>query len=251
MKPNHHKSRARRQNPGTTGNIIYGWHSATAAIANPARNILQVFATANAAARLAALPGMSTASLEVCEPAKLDKLCGPQAVHQGIAIKADALPGLAIEDVEPRGLVVLLDQVTDPHNVGAIIRTCAAYNVQAVILPQKHSPKASPILAKTASGGIEHVAIIEVTNLARAMDTLKAVNFTLIGLDSAAESKISEINIPQPLGLVLGAEGKGLRQKTRNYCDLMARLDMPGAIKSLNVSNAAAICLSMMHAATS
>lgn len=229
--------------------LIYGWHSATAVLNNPRRQISRVFATQNAATRLAEQPATCSHDIEICDASVIGQICGPQAVHQGVAIFAAPLPAVAIEDLEPCGLVVLLDQVTDPHNVGAIIRTCAAFNVKAVIMPQKHSPKGSPILTKTASGGVEHVAIIEVTNLARAMDTLKAVNFTLIGLDSEADSDVSQIKIAQPLGLVLGAEGKGLRQKTRNYCDLMARLDMPGTIKSLNVSNAAAICLSMLHTA--
>ena len=142
---------------------------------------------------------------------------------------------------------MLLDQITDPHNVGAIVRSCAAFNVQALITTQRNSPQGSAILGKAASGGQEHVPIVEVTNLSQAMEQLKQQNFTLIGLDSEAENPIGDLTIPAPLALVLGAEGKGLRHKTRQNVDIMARLDMPGEIKSLNVSNAAAVCLYALH----
>ncbi len=234
-----------RPKPDT--DLVYGLHSVTAALENPRRHFKEVFATKNAAAKLQSIFDHRKISPQIVLPRDLDKLCGPDSVHQGIVAKLAPLPQLDITDVEARGIVVLLDQVTDPHNVGAILRSCAAFNVQALITTERNSPQGSAILGKTASGGQEYVPIIEVTNLSRAMDSLKKQNFTLIGLDSEAENAMGDLNIPAPLALVLGAEGKGLRHKTRQNCDIMARLDMPGAIKSLNVSNAAAVCLYALH----
>ena len=231
--------------------IVYGLHSVTAALENPRRHFKAVFATKNAAAKLQSLFIARNLTPQIVLPRDLDKLVGPDAVHQGLIAKLTPLPLLDITDIEAQGLVVLLDQVTDPHNVGAILRSCAAFKVQALITTQRNSPQGSAILGKTASGGQEHVPIIEVTNLSRAMDYLKKLNFTLIGLDSEAEFPMGKLTIPPPLALVLGAEGKGLRHKTRQNCDIMARLDMPGAIKSLNVSNAAAVCLYALHTSIS
>ena len=138
---------------------------------------------------------------------------------------------------------MLLDQVTDPHNVGAIMRSCAAFAVTALVATARHSPEASGVLFKAASGAYEHVPFAKVTNLARAMDELRGYGFRLVGLDSEGEKSIAETAPDRPVALVLGAEGKGLRQLTRQTCDEVVRLDMPGAIKSLNVSNAAAIAL--------
>ena len=229
--------------------LVYGLHSVTAALENPQRHIKEIFASKNAAAKLQPSLDARNITAKIVLPRDLDKLCGPDAVHQGIVAKLAPLPQLDIEDLAPQGIVVLLDQVTDPHNVGAILRSCAAFKVQALITTERNSPQGSAILGKTASGGQEHVPIIEVTNLSRAMEQLKKHNFTLIGLDSEADNAMGELTIPAPLALVLGAEGKGLRHKTRQNCDIMARLDMPGAIKSLNVSNAAAVCLYALHTA--
>jgi len=195
--------------------VVYGLHSVTAALENPKRAFRSIFATKNAAAKLQALLASRNISPQIALPRDLDKICGPDAVHQGIIAKLVPLPQPDISDVVAKGIVVLLDQITDPHNVGAILRSCAAFNVQALITTQRHSPQGSTIVGKTASGGLEHVPIIEVTNLSQAMDHLKNLNFTLIGLDSEAENTIGGLTIPAPLALVLGAEGKGLRHKTR------------------------------------
>lgn len=240
-----HGTQKARQRPDI--DLVFGIHSVTSALENPTRKIKDIFATKNAAAKLQDLLNRRQITPQILLPRDLDKLSGPDAVHQGVVAKLAPLPAFDIIDIEPRGIVVLLDQVTDPHNVGAILRSCAAFNVQALITTQRNSPQGSSILAKTASGGLEHVPMVEVTNLSRAMDQLKKQNFTLIGLDSEAETAMGNLNIPAPLALVLGAEGKGLRHKTRQNCDIMARLDMPGAIKSLNVSNAAAVCLYALH----
>jgi 23S rRNA (guanosine2251-2'-O)-methyltransferase len=247
MAQKQNKSRFRSKPQKSADRIIYGLHSVGAAMGNPKRQINAIFATKNAAARLPQQVGRRHIAIHDASPKDLDHMCEPGAVHQGVVAKVAPLPAMAIEDIAPQGLVVILDQLTDPHNVGAILRSCAAFNVQAVVTQDRNSPQGSPILAKTASGAVEHVPIIEVTNLGRAMDKLKQLNFTLIGLDSQAGHCMDELTIPAPLALVLGAEGKGLRHKTRQNCDIMARLDMPGVIKSLNVSNAAAICLYSLH----
>ena len=245
---NPHKNRGyNTSRPKPQSDLVYGLHSVSAALDNPDRQIKEIFVTKNAAIKLQSQLTERNITAQIVLPRDLDKLCGPDSVHQGIVARLGPLPQLDIDDLEPRGIIVLLDQVTDPHNVGAILRSCAAFNVQALITTERNSPQGSAILGKTASGGLEYVPIIEVTNLSQAMDQLKKQNFTLIGLDSEAENAMGEITIPPPLALVLGAEGKGLRHKTRQNCDIMARLDMPGTIKSLNVSNAAAICLYALH----
>ena len=142
--------------------------------------------------------------------------------------------------------MLALDQITDPHNVGAILRTACAFGVDAVILTERHSPEFSGVLAKAASGALEHVTIVAVVNLARALDELSERGYALIGLDSEGAESLATIPLSKPLVLALGAEGKGLRRLTRERCDAVARLDLPGPIKSLNVSNACAAALSVL-----
>ena len=148
-----------------------------------------------------------------------------------------------LDEVPRDGLIVLLDQVTDPHNVGAIMRSCAAFNVSAVVVTARHSADASGVFFKAASGAFEHVPYVTVTNLARAIDELKDYGFHIVGLDSEAEVSMADVPKVRPLALILGAEGKGLRHLTVKSCDQVAKLDMPGAIKSLNVSIATAVSL--------
>ena len=230
--------------------VLYGWHTVTAALTNPKRRIRRLYATENALRRLAddgiALP----IEPELTRPDALAARLTPDAVHQGLIAEADPLPSPAIEDLPASGIVLVLDQITDPHNVGAILRTAAAFAVAAIVTTARHSPEATGVLAKSASGALELVPIAIVQNLARALAGLKERGFLTVGLDSAAPDDLAALALQKPLALVLGAEGKGLRQLTGATCDRLARLALPGAIKSLNVSNAAALALYIASRAT-
>jgi 23S rRNA (guanosine2251-2'-O)-methyltransferase len=214
-----------------------------AALANPARRIRHLYATANAARRLAEDGVALPVQPDLVRPDAIARRLGPDAVHNGLLAEADALPSPELEQIEPAGLVLVLDQITDPHNVGAILRTAAAFGVKAVVITARHSPDATGVLAKSASGALEYVPIVTVQNLARALATLRERGYYLVGLDSTGERDLREVSLRAPLALVLGAEGKGLRQLTRASCDEVARLELPGRMKTLNVSNAAALAL--------
>lgn len=223
---------------------LYGLHTVRAALDNPARRIVGMKATRNALMRLeisenADLPY----PLELVSPQQIDLLLGDDAVHQGVLLEAAPLTARPLSALGNARLVVILDQVTDPHNVGAIMRSAVAFGAGALITTQRHSPQESGVLAKAASGALEMIDHIEVRNLAAAIDELKAQDFTTIGLDSEGPEPIEAGLSGDRIALVLGAEGKGLRQKTRETVDILTRLDMPGEIKSLNVSNATAIAL--------
>lgn len=221
--------------------LIYGWHSALAALQNPRRQVHRILATRNALSRLAE-HGVKDLPAPV-EPRAIERATGAGAVHQGIAVVCDPLPAPAIEDLGDARLVIVLDQVTDPHNVGAILRSAAAFSADALILTERHGPAESGVLAKAASGGLEHVALTRVKNLARALDALADMGFRRLGLDSAHEEPLEAVSAESKSAIVLGAEGKGLRRLTREKCDRLVRLDLPGPIASLNVSNAAALAL--------
>ena len=221
--------------------VLYGWHTVKAALENPARKVHRFLATENAARRLAE-EGV-TASPEIVRPTAIAERLAPDAVHQGLYLEAAPLPSADIADIPAAAPVLILDQITDPHNVGAILRTAAAFGVAAVVTTARHSPEATGALAKAASGALEFVPIITVQNLARAMSELKERGYLLVGLNSSADADFGNVPLRAPLALVLGAEGKGLRQLTRESCDQVGRIDLPGRIKSLNVSNAAALAL--------
>jgi 23S rRNA (guanosine2251-2'-O)-methyltransferase len=222
--------------------ILYGWHTVTAALANPRRTVRKIFATENAAHRLTSEGFTLPVASEIVRPDAIAARLSPDAVHQGLLVEADPLAPLDLEDVAG-GTVLVLDQITDPHNVGAILRSAAAFGVSAVVTTARHSPEATGVLAKAASGALDLVPIATVQNLARALTELKERGFLTVGLDSEGETSLAEAALREPLALVLGAEGRGLRALTRTTCDIRARLDLPGAIKSLNVSNAAAVAL--------
>jgi 23S rRNA (guanosine2251-2'-O)-methyltransferase len=232
-----------RRTRGAGDVILYGWHTVKAALENPGRRIRKLYATENAARRLAEDGVTLAAAPEIVRPDELARRLGLDAVHNGLLAEADPLASPDIETLPAAGIVLVLDQITDPHNVGAILRTAAGFAVAAVVTTARHSPEATGVLAKSASGALEYVPIVTVQNLARALEELRTRGFQLVGLDSSGDAALADAPLVAPLALVLGAEGKGLRQLTRTTCDLLARLDLPGRIKSLNVSNAAALAL--------
>jgi 23S rRNA (guanosine2251-2'-O)-methyltransferase len=227
---------------------LYGLHSVREALSAGRRKLVRLHATKEAADRLAAEIVAAGVPVSLVSAHELSAQLGPQAVHQGVLLEARSLEGGDISDLrESRGIVLVLDQVTDPHNFGAIVRTAAAFGVEALITTHRHSPPLLGALAKAASGGLEHVSVIAVTNLARALDTLGEYGFFRVGLDSEAPAPLGAMSVlSMPVALVLGAEGQGLRRLTREKCDVLARLDMPGPIKSLNVSNACAVALALV-----
>ncbi|SCX32114.1 23S rRNA (guanosine-2'-O-)-methyltransferase RlmB [Agrobacterium sp. DSM 25558] len=223
---------------------LYGLHTVRAALSNKEREIVKLSVTLNALARLE----IGTAEeqpfpVEMVSPQDIDKVLGPDAIHQGIMLETKPLPVKKLGALKNSPLILVLDQVTDPHNVGAIMRSAVAFNAGAVVTTMRHSPTESGVMAKSASGALEMIPYIQIGNLADALGELHKLGFTSIGLDSEGPAPIEGTFSGKKIALVLGAEGKGLRQKTRETVSALARLDMPGAIKSLNVSNAAAIAL--------
>lgn len=223
--------------------VLYGWHPVSQALANAGRAVHRLLATENAATRLKAEIGSLRIAPELVRPRDIDALLGPDAVHQGLYLEADPLPAPALDALPDDALLVALDQITDPHNVGAIVRTAAAFGVTAIVTTVRHSPEATGVMAKSASGGLEHLPIVPVRNLAETLIALGERGFLRIGLDSEARTPLDAVAMRRPALIVLGAEGKGLRQRTRECCDVLARIDFQGAIRSLNVSNAAAVTL--------
>lgn len=223
---------------------LYGLHTVRAALDNPARRIGRMLATRNALSRLGIEePSTLPFPVEIVEPRDIDRILGPEAVHQGAMIEAAPLKPKRLSALTGTPLILILDQVTDPHNVGAILRSGVAFGAGALVTTSRHSPAETGVLAKAASGALEHIDLIEVRNLAEALEELHAAGFETIGLDSEGPAELEATFAGGRIALVLGAEGKGLRQKTRATVTALARLDMPGAIRSLNVSNAAAIAL--------
>ncbi len=222
---------------------IYGVHAVEAALANPRRRVLRLLATPNALARLTGSDVEVRVAAEPTTPRDLDRLLGGDAVHQGIAIEVAPLPALGIEALADAKLVVVLDQVTDPHNVGAVLRSAVAFAADALVTTGRHAASETGTLAKAASGALDRIKWVEVQNLARALEEMGTLGFTRIGLDSEAGTPIEDAINGARIALVLGAEGKGLRRLTAETCDVVARLAVPGEIGSLNVSNAAALSL--------
>jgi 23S rRNA (guanosine2251-2'-O)-methyltransferase len=231
--------------PGTRddGNhVLYGIHTVVEALKNPARRFIKLVGTENGVLRLRESVDLALTP-EVVGPEAIGRQLPKDAVHQGVLLIAEPLEPLALGDIPMEGVALALDQITDPHNVGAILRSAAAFAATAVIVTGRHSPEVTGVLAKAASGALEHVPFVEVKNLAKALEELGERGFQRIGLDSDGDAPLGDVAVRKPVCLVLGAEGKGLRPVTRAACDVIARLPMPGAITSLNVSNAAAISL--------
>lgn len=226
--------------------LLYGVHAVEAALVRKKRAVYALYATEAGLKRLKVLLPDGIL-LTLCAPDDFAALVPRDAVHQGLVLHAGALPPKGVEDIPEQGLVLILDQVTDPHNVGAIMRTAVAYGVDALIVTARHSPAFSGVLAKAASGALDCLDVLIVPNLAMALRDLRDLGFTCLGLDSEAPHILGAEPVSRPLALVLGAEGEGLRRLTRTHCDWLVRLDVPGAIKSLNVSNACAVSLALIH----
>ena len=244
------KEQARRASAAETV-WLFGIHAVRDALLNPGRAKLRLVVTKNAADRLADAIAQAGIDPEIEDPRRFSAPLDPGSVHQGAALEVKPLNWGGIEerclgtgDLSP--LVVLLDQVTDPHNVGAVLRSAEVFGALAVIATQRGSAPETGALAKTASGALERQPYLRVRNLAQAMETLRGMGYTLLGLDGMAEvdlgAALDEIR-DRPVGLVLGAEGPGLRQKTKETCDLLVRITPAGGFGSLNVSNAAAVAL--------
>jgi 23S rRNA (guanosine2251-2'-O)-methyltransferase len=226
---------------------IFGIHAVEAAVNNPKRSIRRLYLTDNAEHRLGAAVKARDIPCERVLPRDLDRLLGADTVHQGALAEVEPLPEPAIGELAAGAAgcrpLVVLDHVTDPHNVGAVLRSAAVFGAGGLIMTRRHSPPLDGALAKTASGALEHVPVALVQNLAQAIAGLKEHGLTVIGLDGAATEGLEQMPWPERAALVLGAEGKGLRQLTRDSCDRLARIATDGAIGSLNVSNAAAVAL--------
>ena len=223
---------------------LYGLHTVRAALDNPRRRIRRMLVTRNALERLGIADLAALAfPTELVEPRAIDRITGSDAVHQGVMIEAEPLNPNPLKALGDTRLVVVLDQVTDPHNAGAVMRSAVAFGAGALVTTARHSPQESGVLAKAASGALEHIDLIAVKNLADALGELHDAGFQTIGLDSEGPAELEPSFDGERIALVLGAEGKGLRQKTRDTVTTLARLDMPGPIRSLNVSNAAAVAL--------
>lgn len=222
---------------------LYGLHTVQAALANPRRQIRRLVATRNGLARLGRPGADLPVAPEEMSPRDIDRIVGAGAVHQGLAVEVAPLPSLTLNELSTARLVIFLDQVTDPHNVGAILRSALAFAADAVVTTRRHAPAETGVLAKAASGALDAIPVIAVTNLARALDEAGRMGWTRIGLDGEAPAAFEATLSGDRLALVLGAEGKGLRQLTRQKCDALARLSAPGPRASLNVSNAAAVAL--------
>lgn len=235
---------------GSTGTVrLWGRHAVEAALTNPNRTAKKLWGTREAIQEMlddhdAELP--RDLPVEYAQAVDLGRLVARDAPHQGLVLECLPLDDVALDDVleEAEGrTLVLLDQVTDPHNVGAILRSCAAFDVAALITQDRHAPPESGTLAKSASGALESVPWVRVVNLARALESISEAGYWRIGLDGEGEAEFPHALPAGPVALVLGAEGEGMRHNVMQHCDAIARLPISGAIESLNVSNAAAIAL--------
>jgi len=229
---------------------LFGLHAVRDALVNPKREKLRLVLTRNAADRLGDAVGQSQMTPEIVEPRRFDVPLDQGSVHQGAAVQVRPLQWGSVSEVcapgsvKPR--VLLLDRVTDPHNVGAILRSAEVLGARAVIAPRRHAAPETGALAKTASGALERQPYLRVPNLANAMGALHQMGYVLIGLDGEASETLDgfmDVGPDVPIGLVLGAEGPGLRELTRKTCDVLARISFAGDFGSLNVSNAAAVAL--------
>ncbi len=244
------KEKARRASAAETI-WLFGLHAVRDALANPARTRLRLVVTKNALDKLSADIAAAGIEPEIADPRKFNVPIDPTSVHQGAALEVKPLDWGILEEIcigdgESAPTVVLLDRVTDPHNVGAILRSAEVFGARAVIAPARHAAPETGALAKTASGALERQPYLRVRNLADAMERLQRMGYVLIGLDGEADQTLEQAVeglSDRPVGLVLGAEGPGMREKTFQNCDRLACIAPAGSFGSLNVSNAAAVAL--------
>jgi len=233
------------QSHGTAGRPrFWGKHAVAAALDNPDRKVVKAWATREAAAFMQFPQAVPVTHADVADLARLVPYDAP---HQGVVIEVEPLDDAWLDgllhDATERAVLLVLDQVTDPHNVGAILRSAAAFGAIAIVTQDRHSPPESGVVAKAASGALERVPWVRVVNLARALEEIGEAGFWRIGLTGDADTDLKDALGPQRVALVLGAEGPGLRPNTREHCDALARLPISSAVESLNVSNAAAVAL--------
>lgn len=226
---------------------LFGSHAVEAALNNPRRRVLRLLATENAERRLADVIAARGVPIDRATPGDLDHLLGADTVHQGLLLEAEPLPEPTLEELvkgaAETGPLVLLDHVTDPHNGGAVLRSAAAFGAAGVVMTRRHSPPLNGVLAKAASGALDLLPVLPVQNLARTMLELKGLGFRLIGLEGSATDRLESERFEGLTALVLGAEGKGLRELTQQTCDRLVSITTGGPLASLNVSNAAAVAL--------
>jgi len=234
---------------------LFGTHAVTAALENDQRKTKRLLITKDSAKGLeesgkaGLLYGKTSPDAEVVTRRDLDELLGEGAVHQGIALQVLPLSGLSIEELRDqtagneRALIVVLDQPSDPHNIGAVIRSAAGFGADAVVMPDRNAPPETAVMAKSACGALERLPIVRVGNLARSLDILREAGYWITGLDGQGEKTVAEADLSGKTVLVFGAEGPGLRRLTRESCDFLVRIPISSAIESLNLSNAVAITL--------
>ncbi len=235
----------RRRPDASAEDWIWGWHAVSAALGNPRRTEVQrLLATPERARQIEAEFGRPDA-LEIADNQRIAQALPQGSVHQGVALKGPAPDDAALDEFEPkRGAVVLmLDQVTDPQNVGAILRSAAAFGAVGVVLQDRHAPKLSGALAKAAAGAVDAVPVARVVNLARALDELTKAGWRAVGLAGEADGALGDVLDGGPTVLVMGSEGEGLRRLVAEHCDDLAHIPMPGGFESLNVAAAAAVAL--------
>ena len=241
--------RPRRPPPRATAHLLYGRHAVTAALANPDRPCRRLLGTAPALARL--LNRRPDLAVETVPPDRLARLVG-DAPHQGLVLEVGELPPRSLADLDPDpdapALLLSLDQISDPRNLGAILRSAAAFGVRGVILPARRSAELGGACAKAASGALDMVPIMTAPNLARTLADLKERGFWLVGLESGATAPLEQLDLPQRRVLVLGSEGEGMRRLVAEACDFRASLPMRPAVESLNVAVAAGIALYLLQA---
>ena len=226
--------------------FLWGRHPVLAALSNPARKGMgRLLATADRAAELEREGIPNGHKVEVIDAQALERMLPAGAVHQGLAFKVQPLEGVALEDIaEPaEGIIVILDQLTDPQNVGAIFRSALAFGARGIIVQDRHSPVLAGALAKAAAGATESLPCARVTNLSRALERLADMGWRAVGLDGSSEELLENALDHRPTVLVMGSEGDGIRRLVAEHCDVLAKIPMPGGFESLNVSNAAAVAL--------